>query len=261
MLALIAGKGALPEEIVKACPERPWVASLAGFAPDTLTPDETFRLENLGSFLNALRSRGVREVCFAGGVRRPPIDPTAIDAETQPLVQRIAAAMQQGDDAILRTILSIFEDAGLRVRGAHDLVPGLLPETGDLAGAMPEAARADVARARSILGAMGEADTGQACVVLNGQALALEGLFGTDWMLQSLAARPDGRGGVLYKAPKPGQDRRVDLPTIGPATIDGAAAAGLDGVAIEAGGVLLLGREDTLRRARDLGLFLSVVAP
>lgn len=258
MLALIAGQGALPGEIVAALPERPHVAALAGFAPDSVSADEEFRLEHLGTFLSGLSDRGVTEVCFAGAVRRPPIDQSAIDAATMPLLPRIAAAMGQGDDATLRTIIDIFEEAGLTVRGAHELAPSLLPEAGFLAGAPPEGAGHDIARAREILAAMGAADTGQACVVLKGQALALEGLYGTDWMLASLRNRPDGRGGLLYKGPKPGQDRRVDLPTIGPATLEGAAAAGLDGVVIEAGGVLVLDREKTVAAARKHGLFLQV---
>ena len=258
MLALIAGQGALPGEIVAALPERPHIASLSGFAPDSVEPDEVFRLEHLGTFLEILTSRGVQDVCFAGAVKRPPIEQGAIDAATMPLVPRMVAAMGQGDDVVLRTVVAIFEEAGLVVRGAHELVPSLLPEAGVLAGRLPDHVSQDVSRAEAVLAAMGAADTGQACVILKGQALALEGLFGTDWMLQSLRQRPDGRGGLLYKGPKPGQDRRIDLPTIGPATMEGAAAAGLDGVVIAANGVLVLEREKTLRLAEEHGLYLCV---
>jgi hypothetical protein len=258
VLALIAGQGRLPGEIVAALDALPHVAALEGFPPDTLKPDEVFRIEHLGSVLSGWRERGVREICLAGAVRRPPIDQTQIDAATMPLVPRIAAAMGQGDDALLRTIVEIFEEAGMTVRGAHEIAPDLLPPAGPLAGARSDAAVRDTARARAVLFALGNADVGQACVVKNGQVLALEGLFGTDWMLQSLAARPDGSGGILCKAPKPGQDRRVDLPTIGIETVRSAAAARLDGIVIEAGGVLLLDRNAVLREAEAQGLFLFV---
>jgi DUF1009 family protein len=105
---------------------------------------------------------------------------------------------------------------------------------------------------------MGAVDIGQSCVVAAGQALAVEALFGTDWMLDSLRLRPDGAGGVLFKAPKPDQDRRVDLPTIGPSTVAGAAAAGLSGIAIEAGGVMVTDRDRTIADCDRLGLFLWV---
>ena len=91
--------------------------------------------------------------------------------------------------------------------------------------------------------------------------MAVEGTFGTDWMLTSLAARPDEGGGLLYKAPKPEQDRRIDLPTIGPATVWNAKAAGLSGIVIEAGGVLVLDRSDVIKAADEAGLFVMVHAP
>ena len=242
-------------------PEPPYIAALEGFPPDLVTPDEVFRIEHLGSFLAGLRARGIEAVCFAGSVRRPPIDQSAIDAATLPLVPRIAAAMGRGDDAILRTIMEIFEEAGLAVRAAHEIAPALLPPPGLLTGDLPEGLDHDLARAREVIAAMGVADVGQACVVHRGQVLAIEGLFGTNWMLESLRARCDDGGGVLCKAPKPGQDRRADLPAIGPDTVRAAVAAKLDGIVIEAGGVLVLDRETTVREADMSGLFLLVDQP
>jgi len=112
-----------------------------------------------------------------------------------------------------------------------------------------------------VIAAMSRADVGQACVVQNGQAIAIEARFGTDWMLASLGARPDGPGGVLFKTPKPDQDRRIDLPVIGPATVAGAAAAGLSGIVIEAGGVLVLDRSRVVAECDRLGLFLWAREP
>lgn len=261
MLALIAGQGGLPAAVVAAAPERPLVAALEGFAPESVTPDETFRIEQLGSFLASLTTRGVTDVCFAGAVKRPPIDQTRIDPQTLPLVPRIAAAMGQGDDAILRTVIGVFEEAGLTVRAVDEVAPSLLPAPGMLAGTLTDTAKQDIQRARDIHAALGVADVGQALVVHKGQALAMEGLFGTDWMLQSLIPRTDGRGGLFYKAPKAGQDRRIDLPTIGPKTVTGAAAAGLDGIVIEADGVLVLDLARTIAEAEQHGLFIAVVAP
>lgn len=261
MLALIAGQGGLPAAIARSAESQPLVATLAGFEPEGLTPDISFRIEQLGSFLADLTGRGITDVCFAGAVQRPPIDPSLVDAATMPLVPRMMAAMGQGDDAVLRTVIALFEEAELTVRGADEIAPDLLPDAGVLAGARPDWADTNIARARTLLQAMGDADIGQACAVHKGQAIALEGLFGTDWMLASLANRPDGRGGLLYKGPKPGQDRRIDLPTIGPGTVAGAVTAGLDGIVIEAGGVLVLDRDATVAEAERHGLFLLVEAP
>jgi DUF1009 family protein len=261
MLALIAGQGALPAHLVAASETRPLIACLERFPPDTVTPDLTFRIEQLGSFLQTLKDKGVRDVCFAGSLERVPLDATEIDAATLPLVPRMMQALQSGDDAALRTVLTFFEEAGLTIRAAHEIAPDLLPEEGTLTDIAPdEVAQGDAARAKGILETMGSADIGQACVVHKGQALAIEALYGTAWMLESLKNRPDGIGGVLMKAPKPDQDLRIDLPAIGPQTIMQASAAGLSGIVLQQGGVMILERTKTIADANAARLFLWVQA-
>ncbi len=259
MLALIAGTGALPDEVVNCLPNRPLICALEGFEPDTLTTDLVFPLEQLGSFVADLKARGVTEICMAGAVRRPTVNPARIDAATMPLVPILQKAIMAGDDGALRAVIGIFEDAGLTVRAAHEIAPDLLPPLGSLTEAQPsEADHADADRAAGILRNMGTADIGQACVVLKSQALAIEGIYGTAWMLQSLTQRPDAGGGILYKGPKPDQDRRADMPAIGPDTVSGAVAAGLSGIVIEKGGVIVLQRDRVIEECNRLGLFLYV---
>ncbi|PCH67170.1 MAG: phosphatidate cytidylyltransferase [Rhodobacteraceae bacterium] len=261
MLALIAGRGALPGELANRLEVAPLVCALDGFGPDDLPVDVTFRLETLGTLLAVLRDNGVTDVCMAGAIGRPVLDPSAIDAATLPLVPLLQQAMTSGDDGALRAAIIAFESAGMTVMGAHEVAPDLLPPPGCSTHAQPGAPdRADAARGAEIVAAMAAADIGQACVVQHHQALAVEGAFGTDWMLQSLTTRPDAGGGILFKAPKPGQDRRVDLPTIGPDTIVAACAAGLAGVVIESQGVMVLDRATVLAECNRLGLFLWVRA-
>ncbi|MEM7318330.1 MAG: UDP-2,3-diacylglucosamine diphosphatase LpxI [Pseudomonadota bacterium] len=259
MLALIAGTGALPDELVTRLSERPLVCAMEGFEPDRLTVDRTFPIENLGSFITEIKARGVTEICLAGAVGRPPVNPARIDAETMPLVPILQKAIVSGDDGALRAVIGIFEDAGMIIRAAHELAPDLLPPAGCLTELQPsDADLADAARGSSVVRAMSASDVGQACVVLRGQALVIEGLYGTNWMLESLSQRPDSGGGVLFKAPKPDQDRRADLPTIGPETVSAAVAAGLSGIVIECGGVIALDRDTIVSECNRLGLFLLV---
>ena len=265
MLALIAGQGRLPGLLAAAMEDsgRAFrVAELDGFPAEGLggRPTLRFRLEHLGTLLGRLLDEGAREVCLAGAIRRPVIDMSEVDAATMPLVPRIAAALRAGDDGALRAVVAIFEEAGLRVVGAGDIVPGLLMPEGVPTRAQPDARHeGDAQRAAAVLAALAPLDVGQGCVVSGGQVLAIEALPGTDWMLASLAAGHDGpKGGLLMKAPKAGQDRRFDLPAIGIDTVRGAAAAGLDGIVIEAGGVLALDREAILAEADSRGLFLWV---
>ncbi|QFT72833.1 LpxI family protein [Ruegeria sp. THAF33] len=259
MLALIAGTGALPTEVVAQLTERPLICAMEGFLPDTLSADVVFPLEQLGSFIADLKARGVTDICLAGAVRRPPIDPSRIDAATLPLVPIIQKAILSGDDGALRAVIGILEGAGLTLRAAHEIAPGLLPPVGCLTEAQPsDADMADADRGAGILRAMGAADTGQACAVSKGQALAIEGVFGTAWMLQSLTQRPDAGGGILFKGPKPDQDRRADLPAIGPETVTDTVAAGLSGIVLEKGGVLVLEKERVIAECNRLGLFLYI---
>jgi UDP-2,3-diacylglucosamine hydrolase len=264
--ALIAGAGALPAALVAASAARLHVASLEGFLPDGLRPDTTFRVERLYPFLAGLQVAGIDRVVFAGAVRRPRLDPALFDPATAAAVPRLMAAMAQGDDATLRAVIAIFEEEGFAVASAADIAPDLLPAEGILTGSVTPADRTDAARAAGIVAALGAVDVGQGAVVQAGLCLAVETLGGTDAMLAQVAGldpalRPAARGGLLWKAPKPGQDRRIDLPTLGPESVRAAIAAGLAGIAWEAGGTLCLDRPRMVAEADAAGLFLWSRAP
>ncbi len=265
-LAILAGQGALPQMIAAAHPGALFVQfeGLAVDRPGNETLEASY--ERFGEMFAGLAARGVTEVVFAGGLARPALNPANFDARMAALAPRFLAAMQGGDDGLLRAVIDAFEDEGFAVRGAHELLGGLTAAPGRLAGPEPSAADlADAARARAILAALGPLDVGQGAVVADGQALGVETAQGTDAMLRFVAGTPaklrQRARGVLVKAPKPGQDLRVDMPAIGPGTIAAAAAAGLAGIVIEAGTVLLIDRDETLRAADAAGLFLIAEAP
>lgn len=259
-IAIIAGQGALAPAVA-ACLDDPLVFALSGFAPDGLAAT-TFQLERLVPFLDDLHANGVTRVVFAGAIRRPRLDPEAFDPRTAQLVPRILTAMQSGDDAALRTVLDIFEENDLTVCSVSEIAPDLIPAEGILIGAPTDTDRRDAGRAARILAQTGPLDLGQGAVVAQGLCLALETLPGTAAMLDfaarhaDLRPNPKGARGVLYKAPKPGQDLRIDLPTLGPDTVDQAVSAGLAGIAWAAGQVILLDRPEMVRRAQAAGLFL-----
>jgi UDP-2,3-diacylglucosamine hydrolase len=261
--ALIAGRGGLPAALAGAMADAPLVAALEGFAPEGLAVDLTFRVERLVPFLRALEDQGVGRVVLAGAVKRPRLDPALFDPGTATLVPRLMQAMAAGDDATLRAVLELFVEAGFAVAGVEDVAPALLPGPGVLVGALTPRDEADAARAAEIVAALGAVDVGQGTVVVQGLCLAVEALPGTDAMLAGVASlerglRPDpARGkGLFYKAAKPGQDRRIDLPTLGPETLRAVAEAGLGGIAFQAGSVICLHLPEMRRLAGELGLFL-----
>lgn len=260
--ALIAGRGGLPAALTGAMAQAPVVAAMDGFAPDGVAVDIPFRVERLALLLRELARAGVTRVVFAGAVQRPRLDPALLDPETATLLPRLMQAMAAGDDATLRAVIEIFREADFDVVGVEDVAPGLLPGPGVLAGTVTPRDEADAARAAQIVAALGVVDVGQGAVVVQGLCLAVEALPGTDAMLAGVAGlaslRPDpARGrGLFYKAPKPGQDRRIDLPTLGPDTLRAVAAAGLGGVAFQAGGVICLDLPEMQQLAGELALFL-----
>ncbi|MEO0765024.1 MAG: UDP-2,3-diacylglucosamine diphosphatase LpxI [Pseudomonadota bacterium] len=292
-LALIVGRGALPCAVADAQDTPPLICALEGHDPDQLVVDIRFRIEHLGSLLEQLRARQVAEVCFCGAITRPEIDPAQIDTATAPMVPVLAAAVAGGEDSALRAVLGLFEGAGFAVRAAHELAPALLPEVGVLGAVQPgPEVVAALPVAQAVSGAQGAADLGQACVVRSGRVIAREDARGTDAMLSDIVGgagtaslgddpfgamldlagealdtaadwlsgpdAPKRAGGFLFKAPKPGQDLRVDLPTIGPDTARLAARAGLDGIVIAARGVMVLNLKDVRRTLDEAGMFLWV---
>lgn len=293
MIALIAGTGQLPAAIVSRMMDPVIVCALAGFESD-VQAEITFQIEQLGSFLDVLHERGVTAICMAGAISRPPVDPAAIDAATLPLVPRIQAAIAKGDDGALREVIAIFEDHGFAIKAAHDLAPDLLPTTGVLTEAKPsDWHTADAIAGEAMIAQMGMADIGQACVVRMGQVAATEDAQGTDamladfheiylkpqpetvfavireklngavtaikdWINDTAVSASTADDGILFKAPKPTQDRRADLPVIGMQTVMGAAEAGLAGIVIEADGVMVLNLSGVIEALDAQGMFLWV---
>lgn len=268
-LALIAGSGDLPAKIAARCDEEGraiFIVRLAGFAEPHLErwPGEEFGMAEFGRILKVIKAEDCGSVCLAGYVNRPDFKKLKPDFKGATLLPGIIAAATKGDDALLRKILSVFEQEGFGIEGADDLLGGEALTVGALGAIRPTAKQLlDLKKALHIAEKTGELDIGQGAVVCEGLVLAVEAQEGTDAMLTRVAGLPtDLRGragalnGALAKAPKPIQDLRVDMPVIGPRTIELAAAAGLAGVAGKAGYLILIDREAIRQTADRLGLFV-----
>jgi DUF1009 family protein len=243
-----------------------FLVGLEGFAEPAVLgpwPHAIIRIGAAGRILASLREHGCRDLVLVGPVRRPSLFDLRPDAEGARILARIGRAAFAGDDGLLAAVVRVFADEGFHVLGAHEVLNEALGPAGLLTRAAPDAmAMADIRRGVAVACALGAIDVGQGCVVQQGIVLAVEAAEGTDAMLARCAslARP-GPGGVLVKLVKPGQDRRADLPTIGPQTLRGAAGAGLRGVAFEAGGTILAERDDAVAAADAAGLFLLGLGP
>jgi UDP-2,3-diacylglucosamine hydrolase len=244
-LAIIAGSGRLPELLAEAEPS----ARIVRFGK-AHKGEIAARFERLGALFRRLSEEGVTHCVMAGGMARPRLDPTDFDEMSKVVLPEIAQSMAGGDDTLLRKIVDLFEDQGIKVAGAHQVRPDLLVQSGVLAGSEPPPRLvADAALGALVLATLSPLDVGQSVVTADNRVLAIETAFGTADMLKSLAKR--GQGGVMSKRAKIGQDLRVDMPAIGPKTIEQARDAGLSGIALEARKVLIIDRAETLRLAEE----------
>ncbi len=268
-LGILAGGGQLPGRVAAAAVaagRAVFIIGLEGFADAAALapwPHEMIRMGAAGRIMARLRANRCRDLVLIGTVRRPSFFDFRPDAEGARLLARAGRAAFAGDDGVLAAVIKVLGDEGFHVIGAHEILNEALAPAGVLGTAAPDAqAMADIDRGIAVARALGLADVGQGCVVQQGLVLAVEAIEGTDAMLARAGtlARP-GPGGVLVKLVKPGQERRVDLPTIGLETIRGAIAAGLRGIAFAAGATLLADRAAAIDAADKAGLFLLGLDP
>lgn len=271
-LAIIAGAGDLPLHVgskARQAGVEVFYALVSGSAREqdyAGFESTTLGLGQLGRFLKEIRARDIREIVIIGAVVRPALSDLIPDMGVIRHYFAIRDAFKGGDDHLLGGLVRLLEGQGLTVRGPWEFAPDLVALPGALTKGQPDRrSSTEIARGRELLEALSPFDMGQAVVVADNRIVAVEGIEGTDRMLARVAAlRASGRlkrkaGGVLVKLPKRGQDLRVDMPTIGKGTVERAAAAGLSGIAIASGAVLLADPAATVARAEACGLFLTAV--
>lgn len=268
-LGIIAGQGPLPcilAEAVTAHEIPLHIVAIRGEADDEVErfSHTWIKWGEIGKLFAALENHSCKDIVIIGGVNRPDFGNVRPDFGAIKALPFLLGLGKGGDDSVLSRIVRFFEDKGCRVHGAGDVAPELLVGEGQLSKKTPSTEdNADIEMAFKVVHALGRLDIGQGAIVAKGRVLAVEAAEGTDAMLQrcadlrKLGRTRGGRAGVLVKAPKPGQELRIDMPTIGPETLRKVAAAGLAGIAVAAGHVLLAeDRAATIETANENKLFL-----
>jgi hypothetical protein len=263
-LGILAGGGELPRRLIDAARDQGRDVFVIAFRGQTepataeAAPHLWTGLGNAGEILDRLRAEDVRELVLAGPIRRPSLLSLRLDARAAKFLAQIGRRAF-GDDGLLGAIVrALEEEEGFRVVGVHEILPDVLADAGPYGSVRPsETAQADIARGLEVVRALGVLDVGQAAVVQQGVVLGVEAIEGTDALLRRAAElRRGGPGGVLVKIAKPGQETRIDLPTVGRRTVKGAAAAGLAGIAVQAGAALIVDRHAVIADCDAAGLFL-----
>lgn len=270
-IAIIAGSGALPVALAKGLERqgyRPFIIATRGEVDDPAAfaafDGISLALEEIGRLVPALKKNRITHAVLAGGIgRRPNWKKLRPSMGLLRMLPVVISRLARGDNAVLSALVEHIEANGIRVIGAHQILPDLLAAPGPLGAHVPtDRDRRDIDAAYEAALAIGALDIGQAAVAVGGRAIALEGIEGTDGLLERVRdLRTHGRiggarGGVLVKCAKPGQELRADLPTIGPLTVDSAHAAGLAGIAVEADRSLVLEAAEVAARADRFGLFV-----
>jgi DUF1009 family protein len=274
-LAIICGAGTLPFAVADAVmrrgrsvvlfPVRGWVDPQAV----ARYPHHFIEIGRYGRFHRQATAAGCRDVVMIGTVLRPALRQIRFDWEALRELPSIIRMFRGGDDHLLSILAKLFEQRGFRFVGAHEVAPEILMPHGSIGRREPSPRdRTDIARGVALLSAIGPFDVGQGVVVADNYVLAVEAAEGTDGMLARIAElRSKGRVrsavgiGVLVKAPKPAQDRRFDLPAIGPSTVAGAARAGLAGIAVTAGAAVVAEPAEVGAAADRAKIFVTGVAP
>jgi DUF1009 family protein len=272
-LVIICGGGTLPFDVAEAVTRggrSVVIYALSGWADAervSAYPHRWGGMGQLGRFKEFAREHGGRDIVFIGSLLRPALSQLRFDFGTLRVAPRIFAAFRGGDNHLLTGIGRIAEDEGFRLLGAHEVAPDILVKEGMLGGIAPSSRdESDIVYGFDVLRATGKLDIGQAAVVASRHVIALEAAEGTDLMLERVAdLRKRGRfraaegTGVLVKAPKSGQDRRFDLPSIGPATVEAVARAGLAGIAVIAGATIVIEPQRVARAADKARIFVAGV--
>lgn len=269
-LGVVACGGAMPITVAEAASRqgrRVHVVAVAGLADPRIAafPHDWVRLGQIGGLLGALRRAGCEEIVIIGSLRRPNIWKSGIDFGFIRHLPTILSMTRGGDDAILTRVVRFFEGQGFKVRGAHEIAPALVAPEGPLGAVAPSPAEQDdIARGLTLLRALAPFDVGQSVVVGRSHVLAVEAAEGTDAMLKRCGELRQwgakGRAGVLVKAPKAGQEMRIDMPVIGARTVEMVAKAGLAGIAVASGKVMIAEQAEMIALADRHGLFVIGVS-
>lgn len=267
-LAIFAGSGDLPGRIVSACREGGrdvFVVAFDGITDADAIADAPHAWVRLGAIdktISLMREAGCDDVVLAGPVDRISLSSLGIDRRGLKVLLRHGMGAL-GDNNLLSLIVAELEGENFRVVGIDDILSDILAPVGPIGTLVPDdEAQADIDAGVAVARALGALDVGQAVVVQQGVVLGVEAAEGTDDLLARCATlRYDGRGGVMVKLKKPGQERRADLPAIGLRTIKAAREAGLVGIAVEAGSSIVVDRLDVGRAADAAGLFVVGIEP
>lgn len=210
-------------------------------------------LGQLGTLIDFFKQHGVKQACMAGAISKPKALDFKPDVRAAKLLFKLMGS--RGDDAILRAIADELHTEGIEVVTPDILVPSLADtKSGVLGGPQPSAeVWRDIHFGWKMAKSLGALDIGQSIAVRDRVVVAVEGIEGTDAMLERAGSLVSG-GLTVIKVLKPGQDERVDKPSVGAKTIEIMTRCGFVCLAFEAGKTLFFDQEAAIAEAAKRGI-------
>lgn len=267
-IGIIAGGGEIPGRLVAACREQniePFVIAFEGQTQEKTVEDTGHvwtQISAVSKILKALKAEGISDLVIIGHIKRPSLKEFRFDMKAAEFIAKEGLKVI-GDDGLLKALRRFLEKEGFRLHGVQNFLPDLLMPQGYIGRVEASAEHLeDIRRGVDVLQALGAQDIGQAVIVQQGHVLGVEAAEGTDELIQRCGPlKREGSAPVLVKLSKPGQDQDLDLPTIGPQTIENAAAAGLAGIATQAAQSFIHDMDAVKDQADKHGLFVIGIEP
>lgn len=264
-IGVIAGSGTLVELVIDGCCRKdiPFhiiaLKNQCDFTNVGQYSHTWVSLGQVGSIIKELKAQQCTHIVMAGRVQRPQNwRNLKLDLKGTLLISKFIGK-SLGDDGLVRIIIDFLEQEGFKVIGCEDVIlKTSLCDVGVMTKKLPdESHHVDIHYGLNILKCLSPVDVGQSCIIYNSLVLGIEAIEGTDQLIQRCQSlRDDDTGGVLIKALKVGQDDRVDRPAIGEQTIVNLAQGGFLGLAVQAGGVIFLNKDQVIDKANQLGMFI-----
>lgn len=262
-IGVLAGSGVLPHSIVEACKASGREVFVIAFEGSADLPLDNIQhswvnIGSVGKAIKILRDNKIEEIILAGRVGRPELKDLDLDFSGVKLLSKIVRQRAQGDNKLFAVIIKYLEKAGFIVRGVDEVAGDLLAPKGTITSRSPDKReKEDIKVGVNAAKLLGQADIGQAVVVQRGVVIGVEAVEGTDNLIKRCSDILAGdANATLVKVKKPEQDVRIDLPTIGVNTVENAYNNGLRGIAVEAGGTLILEQAKVIKKANELGMFI-----
>lgn len=265
MIAVIAGKGFLPLEAIKKLK-----AENKSFFVISLFPDNKQTLEEhcnqieiiaqdfykVGTILSMLKERNTEAVVLVGKVEKNLI---LKNLKFDWLALKLLASLiTKSDREILEAIVSFLENEGIKVLKQSDIVNSLLMPPGLICGAMSDCLQKNIDFGIKIAQTISQCDVGQTVVVKDRIVLAIEAIEGTDECIRrGIELGKDNV--IICKAARNDQNKKFDLPTLGPASIKNIILGQVAAIAWQSSQTLILQQDEFIKKSKELGITLISV--